>query len=49
MLLYQYAALHQTFAGELKSKDPDWLLLFQLHYALIELQQCHPWLEQAIL
>ena len=49
VLLYQYAALHQTFAGELKSKDPDWLLLFQLHYALIELQQCHPWLEQAIL
>jgi hypothetical protein len=49
VLLYQYAALHQTFAGELKSEDPDWLLLFRLHYSLIELQKHHPWLEEETL
>ena len=47
--LYQYAALHQTFAGELRSEDPDWLLLFRLHYSLLELQKRHPWLEEEIL
>lgn len=46
VLLYQYAALHQTWIGELKSEDPDWLLLFRLHYSLIELQQRHPWLQE---
>jgi hypothetical protein len=45
-LLYQYAALHQTFNGELRSDDPDWLLLFRLHYSLIEMEQRHPWLKQ---
>ena len=29
VLLYQCAALHQTFNGELRSDDPDWLLLFR--------------------
>ena len=46
VLLYQCAALHQTFNGELRSDDPDWLLLFRLHYSLIEMEQRHPWLKK---
>ena len=46
VLLYQYAALHQTFNGELRSEDPDWLLLFRLHYSILEMEQGHPWLKQ---
>ena len=26
--------------------DPDWLLLFRLHYSLIEMEQRHPWLKK---
>jgi hypothetical protein len=46
VLHYQYTALHQTFNGELRSNDPDWLLLFRLHYSIIELEQGHPWLKK---
>ncbi len=46
ILRYQYAALHQTWRGELHSEDPDWLLMFRLHYSLIEMEQRHPWLKQ---
>ena len=46
VLHYQYTALHQTFAGESRSEDPDWLLLFRLHYSIIEMEQGHPWLRQ---
>jgi hypothetical protein len=35
--------------GELNSEDPDWLLLFRLHYALVEMQQRHPWLKEEVL
>ena len=45
VLHYQYTALHQTFAGELRSEDPDWLLLFRLHYSVLEMEQRHPWLK----
>ena len=46
VLHYQYSALHQTFAGESRSEDPDWLLLFRLHYSILEMEQGHPWLKQ---
>jgi len=46
VLHFQYIALHQTFAGELRSEDPDWLLLFRLHYSILEMEQGHPWLKQ---
>ena len=46
VLHYQCAALNQTFNGELRSDDPDWLLLFRLHYSIIEIEQHHPWLKQ---
>ena len=46
VLHYQYTALHQTFAGESRSEDPDWLLLFRLHYSIIEMEQGHPWLKK---
>ena len=28
------------------AEDPDWLLLFRLHYAIIEMEQRHPWLKK---
>ena len=46
VLHYQYSALHQTFAGESRSEDPDWLLLFRLHYSILQMEQGHPWLKQ---
>lgn len=45
ILLHQYASLHLIWTGELQSDDPDWLLLFRLHYTLMELDKRHPWLK----
>jgi hypothetical protein len=43
----RYCLLRDQWCQTLESAQIDWTRLFDLHYAMLQLEQAHPWIKRA--